>query len=92
MATYVAMGLDDFDLTRLKTDAALVARRNENEAAGFRQDWDATRIEDAARNPGAVAIDANGVIRYLYRGVHPGDLPPMSALLEAARLAFMAPA
>jgi hypothetical protein len=85
MHTYKAMGLDDFDLTKLKTTPALVQRRDENEAAGFRQDWDATRIEDAAQNPGAAAIGTDGVIRWLYRGVHPGDLPPMTEMLAHAR-------
>ncbi len=85
MRTYKAMGLSDFDLTKLKTTPELAARRDENEAAGFRQDWGATRIEDAAQNPGAAAIDADGVIRWLHRGVHPGDLPPMTEMLAHAR-------
>lgn len=88
MATYDAMGLDDFDLSKLNTDPALVARRIENEAAGFRVDWDATRMEDAARNPGAAAIDADGTIAWIYRGVHPGDLPPLRDMLAAARSAL----
>ncbi|GAC1581535.1 MAG: hypothetical protein NVS3B7_16650 [Candidatus Elarobacter sp.] len=82
MHTYKAMGLSDFDLSKLQTTPELVARRNENESAGFRQDWAATRIEDAARNPGAAFLDAEGVIRWLHRGWHPGDLPPMRTLLE----------
>jgi len=85
MRTYKAMGLEDFDLTQLKTTPALNARRAENEAAGFVQDWAETRIEDAAQNPGAAAIDARGVLRWVYRGVHPGDLPSMTAMLEAAQ-------
>jgi len=51
MRTYKAMGLDDYDLSRLQTDAALLERRAQNEVAGFRQDWDATKIEDAAQLP-----------------------------------------
>ncbi|GAC1541271.1 MAG: hypothetical protein NVS2B17_18460 [Candidatus Velthaea sp.] len=85
MHTYKAMGLDDFDLSTLKTNVALVRRREENEAAGFVQDWDATRIEDAAQNPGAAFIDASGVLRFVHRGTHPGDLPPLAALLETVR-------
>ena len=85
MHTYKAMGLDDFDLTKRKTTPALPARRAENEAAGFVQDWDETKIEDAAQNPGAAVIDENGTIRWIYRGVHPGDLPTLSSLLRTAK-------
>ena len=85
MHTYKAMGLDDFDLTKLKTTPALSARRAENEAAGFVQNWDETKIEDAAQNPGAAVIDENGVIQWIYRGVHPGDFPSLSSMLGAAR-------
>ena len=85
MHTYKAMGFGDFDLTKLKTTPELVARRDENDAAGFRQDWDATRIEDAAQNPGAAVLDAAGVVRWVHAGWHPGDLPPMRALLAAAK-------
>ena len=85
MHTDKAMGLDDFDLTKLKTTPALTARRAENEAAGFVQDWDETKIEYAVQNPGAAVIDENGEIKWIYRGAHPGDLPPLSSILEAAR-------
>ena len=85
MHTYKAMGLDDFDLTKLKTTPALTARRAENEAAGFVQNWDETKIEDAAQNPGAAVIDENGVIKWICRGVHPGDLPALSSMLLIAR-------
>jgi len=85
MRTYKAMGLDDYDLSRLQTDAALLERRAQNEVAGFRQDWDATKIEDAAQLPGAAFLDADGSVRWLYRGAHPGDLPPMGDMLRAAR-------
>jgi hypothetical protein len=84
MHTYKAMGLSDFDLTKLQTTPELVERRNENEAAGFRQDWAATRIEDAAQNPGAAVLDRDGVVRWIHRGWHPGDLPPMRELYERA--------
>ena len=87
MHTYKAMGLDDFDLTKLKTTPALTVRRAENEAAGFVQDWDETKIEDAAQNPGAAVIDAAGVVRWIHRGVHPGDLPAMKAMLQFAQAA-----
>ena len=85
MHTYKAMGLDDFDLTKLKTTPALSARRAENEAAGFVQNWDEIKIEDAAQNPGAAVIDENGVIKWIYRGVHPGDLPAIASILPIAR-------
>jgi hypothetical protein len=88
MHTYKAMGLSDFDLTKLQTTPELVERRNENEAAGFRQDWAATRIEDAAQNPGAAVLDRDGVVRRIHRGWHPGDLPPMRELYERARSAL----
>ena len=90
MHTYRSIGLGDLDLSQLQSDPALVQRRAENEAAGFRQDWDATRIEDAAQLPGAVVIDADGVIRWMYRGAHPGDLPPMRELVARAREALEA--
>ena len=88
MHTYKAMGFTDFDLTKLKTTPELVERRNENEAAGFRQDWDATVLEDAAQNPGAAVLDADGVVRWVHAGWHPGDLPPMRTLLERAKAAL----
>jgi hypothetical protein len=88
MHTYKAIGLSDFDLTKLQTTPELVERRNENEAAGFRQDWPATRIEDAAQNPGAAVLDRDGVVRWIHRGWHPGDLPPMRELYERARSAL----
>jgi alkyl-hydroperoxide reductase/thiol specific antioxidant family protein len=88
MHTYKAMGFTDFDLTKLKTTPELVARRDENEAAGFRQDWDATRIEDAAQNPGAAVIDRDGTLRWVHSGWHPGDLPPMREMLETAKTAL----
>lgn len=91
MRTYKAMGLGDYDLSRLQTDAALLERRAQNEAAGFRQDWDATKIEDAAQLPGAAFFDSDGIVRWLYRGTHPGDLPPMSDMLRAAREAAEKP-
>jgi hypothetical protein len=85
MHTYVAMGIGDFDLAQLKTHPALGARRAENEAAGFVQDWTNTFVEDAARNPGAAVIDRDGVLRYVHRGTHPGDLPPVAELVATAR-------
>ena len=84
MHSYKAMGLEDYDLSRLQTDAALIERRAQNEAAGFRQDWGATKIEDAAQLPGAAVLDERGTIRWLYRGVHPGDLPPMADMVRVA--------
>ena len=83
--TYKAMGFGDFDLSLLQTTPALNERRAQNEAAGFVQDWAETRLEDAAQNPGAAAIDARGVLRWIYRGIHPGDLPPMATMPDLAR-------
>jgi len=51
MHTDKAMGLDDFDLTKLKTTPALTARRAENEAAGFVQDWDETKSKTPRKIP-----------------------------------------
>ena len=82
--TYRAMGLENYNLLRLFTDPALKKRRAENKAAGFSQDWGATKLADGAQLPGAAIVDASGTIRWLYRGEHPGDLPPMREMLERA--------
>lgn len=82
--TYRAMGLEQYNLLKLFTDPALKARRAENKAAGFSQDWGATKIQDGAQLPGAAIVDASGIIRWVHRGAHPGDLPPMSEMLERA--------
>ncbi len=84
-ATFAAMGFDRYNLLELFTDGALKARRRENKAAGFSQNWAATRVRDGAQLPGAALIDADGAIAWKYAGVHPGDLPPMSAMLRTAR-------
>ena len=83
--SYLAMGLEDYNLLRLFTDKALLARRKENKAAGFRQNWGATKLGNSAQLPGAAAIDAKGIIRWLHRGTHPGDLPPMREMFEEAK-------
>ena len=80
--TYKAMGLESYNLLRLFTDRALRVRRNENTAAGFRQNWKATRIENSAQLPGAAFFDRDGVVRWVYRGKHPGDLPPIQQMLR----------
>ena len=82
--TYRAMGLENFNLLKLFTDPALKKRRAENKAAGFSQNWGATKITDGAQLPGAAIVDATGTIRWLYRGAHPGDLPPMREMLAKA--------
>ncbi|MFN2461878.1 MAG: peroxiredoxin-like family protein [Candidatus Velthaea sp.] len=82
--TYRAMGFENYNLLRLFTDPALRARRSENKAAGFSQDWRATRLGDGAQLPGAAVIDAAGIVRWVHRGTHPGDLPPMREMLERA--------
>lgn len=81
--TYAAMGLEDYNLWRLFTDGALRERRKANKAAGFRQNWRATRMENAAQLPGAAFFDENGTLRWLHRGKHPGDLPSMREMLKA---------
>ena len=81
--TYEAMGLGRYNLLRLFTDPQLRERRAANRAAGFRQDWGATSLRNAARLPGAAFVDGSGTIRWLYRGAHPGDLPPMAQMLAA---------
>jgi hypothetical protein len=86
--TYKAMGLEDFNLLRLFTDPDLRKRRSENKAAGFRQNWRATKLANGAQLPGAAVFDASGEIRWIHRGKHPGDLPPMSDMLERARAAL----
>ena len=83
--TYAAMGLEQYNLLRLFTDRALRKRRGENKAAGFSQNWRATKLADAAQLPGAAIVDASGAIRWLYRGQHPGDLPPVREMLTRAR-------
>ena len=83
--TYEAMGLEEFSFLKLFTDPDLRRRRKENKAAGFRQNWRATRLENAAQLPGAALFDAGGEARWIYRGRHPGDLPPMATMLELAR-------
>ncbi len=85
--TYRATGLGDYNLWRIFTDRALRTRRKENKSAGFRQNWRATRMENAGQLPGAAFFDREGVARWIHRGKHPGDLPPMREMLEACRSA-----
>jgi AhpC/TSA antioxidant enzyme len=83
--TYAAMGFEAFNLLKLFTDPALKKRRAENKAAGFSQNWGATKLQDGAQLPGAAIVDASGIIRWVHRGAHPGDLPPVDEMLERAR-------
>ena len=83
--TYRAMGLEQYNLLKLFTDPELKKRRAENKAAGFSQNWAATKIQDGAQLPGAAIVDGAGVIRWVHRGTHPGDLPPMREMLERAQ-------
>ena len=82
--SYAALGLGDFNLLRLFSDPDLKRRHDENRAAGFRQNWRATKLRNAAQLPGAAVIDAGGTVRWLHRGTHPGDLPPMKQMLQTA--------
>ncbi len=84
-ATFKSMGFGDYNLLKLFSDKALLARRRENKKAGFSQNWGATRIQDGAQLPGAALIDREGRIVWKYAGVHPGDLPNMRDMLEQAR-------
>jgi AhpC/TSA antioxidant enzyme len=84
--TYRAMGLENYNLFKLFTDPALKKRRAENKAAGFSQNWGATKLADGAQLPGAAIIDANGAIRWLHRGEHPGDLPPIGEMMKYAAM------
>ena len=83
--TYAAMGLEGFNLLKLFTDPALKKRRAENKAAGFSQNWGATKLQDGAQLPGAAIVDASGILRWVHRGAHPGDLPPVDEMLGRAR-------
>jgi hypothetical protein len=83
-SSYAAMGLGKFELLRLFSDPELKRRRAENRAAGFAQDWRATKLRNGAQLPGAAVIDANGTVRWLHRGTHPGDLPSMQQMLQTA--------
>ena len=83
--SYLAMGLEEYNLLRLLSDKKLGRRRKQNKAAGFRQNWGATKLANAAQLPGAAVIDAKGIIRWLHRGEHPGDLPPMREMFEEAK-------
>ncbi len=86
--SYRAMGLERFAPLGFLTDSALKKRRAENRAAGFAQNWKATVLRDAAQLPGAAAFDAEGRLRWIYRGSHPGDLPTMREMLAHAREAI----
>jgi hypothetical protein len=89
--TYRAMGFGDFNLLKLFTDPDLKRRRAENKAAGFSQNWRATRLQDGAQLPGAAAIDGAGVVRWVHQGRHPGDLPPMAEMIARSRSALSSP-
>ena len=84
-ASYRAMGFADFNLLKLFTDPALKSRRKENAAAGFSQDWRATKMADGAQLPGAAIVDEDGKLRWVYRRSHPGDLPPITEMLARAQ-------
>jgi hypothetical protein len=83
-ASYRAMGLGNLNLVKLFSDAEFKRRGEENHAAGFRQKWRETRPQDGARLPGAAVVDANGIVRWIRRGKHPGDLLPMEEMLRIA--------
>jgi hypothetical protein len=82
--SYRAMGLANLNVFKLFTDPEFKRRGEENQAAGFRQKWRETRPQDGARLPGAAVIDAHGIVRWIRRGKHPGDLLPMEEMLRVA--------
>ena len=84
-ASYRAMGLGNLNIFKLFTDPDFKTRGEENHAAGFRQKWRETRPQDGGRLPGAAVIDATGIVRWIRRGKHPGDLLPMDEMLAIAR-------
>ena len=85
-ASYKAMGFSKYPwLGFVFPEPALKARRKENRAAGFAQDWPNTKMADAQQLPGAAFIDKDGIVRWYYAASHPGDLPTMSAMLAAVR-------
>ena len=87
--SYRAMGFGRLNPFKLFTDPDLKKRRDENNAAGFSQDWRATArlstIKTGTALPGAAVVDAAGDVKWIHRGAHPGDLPPMDAMLDTAR-------
>jgi hypothetical protein len=80
--TYRKMGLGKFDLLKFFKDPVLLKRRSEVKSSGFTTNGVATRFQDSAQLSGAALVDEAGTIRWLHRGIHPGDLPPMSEMLH----------
>jgi hypothetical protein len=87
-ASYAAMGFGAYDLSRLQTDTALQIRRKEANESGFHLNMEATIMTDATQLAGAAVVDEHGIIRWMYRGVHPGDLPHIRVMLDATRTAL----
>ncbi len=87
-ASYAAMGFGAYDLSQLQIDPALQIRRKEANALGFRLNMEATIMDDATQLAGAAVVDERGIVRWIYRGVHPGDLPHMRVMLDATRTAL----
>ena len=86
--SHLAMGLPDYNFFQAFADKELGRRRKHNKTAGFHQNWRATKLEHAAQLPGAAVIDAKGLIRWLHRGKHPGDLPHMAEMHSHAKRAL----
>lgn len=83
--SYRAMGLEQYNLWRLPFDRALRQRHKEASAAGFHVNLRASRLENASQLPGAAFFDREGMIRWMHRGTHPGDLPAMASMFDAIR-------
>lgn len=71
--------------TRLPDFLRFKIHEREGSTSRERSHLGATKLKDAAQLPGAAFIDRDGVVRWIYRGEPPGDLPPMRDMVEIAR-------
>lgn len=84
--SFEAMGLGRIGFWRLLLSRGFHRRRSEAAAQGFKQSWRRTfaKESDTLLLPGAALVARGGRILWLYRGDHPGDLPPADSLLAVA--------
>jgi len=84
--SYDAVGLGRIGLWQLLTSLKFHRRRSQAARQGFRQSWRRTfaRESDTLLLPGAALVARGGRILWLYRGEHPGDLPPADDMLAVA--------
>ena len=88
--SYQMMGFERTSfLSILFASPELKARRKEARSKGAKQDWRNTfrANGDSLQLPGAALIDQQGIVRWIYRGTHTGDLPPVSTLISVAERA-----